>query len=310
MITVDGLTKSYGRRRARPALVDVSLQVEQGEILGLIGPNGAGKTTFIGCLLGLLAPTRGTIRINGRSPDDLEVRRATGYLPERLQFDRWMTGRRFLHFHHSIAGLPSVESVAAVKAVLERVGLPPDRWDVPLKKYSRGMLQRLGMAQALLGAPRLLLLDEPASGVDPAGVLAFRDILTDLKARGATVVLNSHQLDQLERVCDRVAYIEAGTIKHVENLRLSEVGRRVIVIRWMVREPEPPGESVADIAQRAGAELLDLEAGRGRFTVGGDAETAALIRALLAGGHAVIEAAPEAGRLEKFFRSDATRDQA
>jgi len=302
-IVVDGLSKSYGRRK-KPALVDVSLRIDSREILGLIGPNGAGKTTFIGCLLGLLTPTGGSVRIDGRGPDDLAVRRATGYLPERLQFDRWMSGRQFLAFHHRIAGFPREQRAGAVDAALERVGLVRERWDVPLKKYSRGMLQRLGMAQALLGAPRFLFLDEPASGVDPAGVLAFRDILTDLKGRGVTVVLNSHQLDQLERVCDRVAYIEAGTIKHVENLRESEAGKRVFVVRWIARDAEPGRADLAEISGRVGAALVELEPGRARFTVDGDAQTAALIGALVAAGRSVIEASPEAGRLEKFFRNE------
>src|SRR5262249_11051236 len=152
---VDGLHKRYPRAKA-PALTDVSLRVEEGEIFGLIGPNGAGKTTFLGCLLGLLFPTQGTIRIDGRAPDDLDLRRATGYLPERLQFDRWMTGRGFLHFHHRLAGLPGARRAGDVEATLERVGLETARWDVAIKRYSRGMLQRLGMAQALLGGPRFL----------------------------------------------------------------------------------------------------------------------------------------------------------
>jgi ABC-2 type transport system ATP-binding protein len=302
-ISVESLTKSYARAK-RPALADVSLTVNQGEVLGLIGPNGAGKTTFIGCLLGLLAPTGGRIRIDGRAPDDLAVRRVTGYLPERLQFDRWMTGRSFVSFHHALAGLPSGRRAADVMEVLERVGLQADRRDMPIKKYSRGMLQRLGMAQALLGSPRFLFLDEPASGVDPAGVLAFRDILTALKGEGTTVILNSHQLDQLERVCDRVAYIEAGAIKHVEDLRTSEAGRRVLVVRWIARDLEPAREAVAAIAGAAGAALVELAPGRGRFTVESDEQTAALLRGWLGAGQAVIEAAPEAGRLEKFFRAE------
>jgi ABC-2 type transport system ATP-binding protein len=230
----------------------------------------------------------------------------TGYLPERLQFDRWMTGRSFVSFHHALAGLPSGRRAADVMEVLERVGLQADRRDMPIKKYSRGMLQRLGMAQALLGEPRFVFLDEPASGVDPAGVLAFRDILRDLKARGATVILNSHQLDQLERVCDRVAYIEGGRIRHVENLRESEIGRRVLIVRWMTGSgEETSGEAMAALARQAGAELVELEAGRGKFAIEGDAQAAALLRALVSAGHAVIEAAPESGRLEKFFREDA-----
>jgi ABC-2 type transport system ATP-binding protein len=305
-ISVEGLTKSYGRAK-RPALADVSLTVNEGEVLGLIGPNGAGKTTFLGCLLGLLSPTGGRIRIDGRGPDDLAVRRATGYLPERLQFDRWMTGHSFVAFHHALAGLPAARRGADVTAVLDRVALAPERRDVAIKKYSRGMLQRLGMAQALLGAPRFLFLDEPASGVDPAGVLAFRDILTELKAQGTTVVLNSHQLDQLERVCDRVAYIEGGAIKHVEDLRQSEAGRRVLVVRWIARELEPARDAVAVIAAQAGAALVDLAPGRGRFTVESDEQTAALLRGLLAAGQAVVEVAPEAGRLEKFFRADGAK---
>jgi ABC-2 type transport system ATP-binding protein len=300
-ITVEDLSKTY-RRGKRPALTGVSLTVGAGEILGLIGPNGAGKTTFIGCLLGLLTPTAGRIRIDGRAPDDLEVRRATGYLPERLQFDRWMTGRQFMAFHHALAGLRPESRTTDVTAALDRVGLEGERRDVPIRKYSRGMLQRLGMAQALLGAPRFLFLDEPASGVDPAGVLAFRDILTDLKGNGTTVVLNSHQLDQLERVCDRVAYIEAGTIKQVEDLRAAEVGRRVVVVRWIAGAVEPSRDAVAAIAQQVGAALVELGPDRGRFTVETDEQTAALLRGLMGAGQAVIEAGPEAGRLEKFFR--------
>jgi ABC-2 type transport system ATP-binding protein len=300
-ITVEELSKTY-RRGARSALTGVSLTVGEGEILGLIGPNGAGKTTFIGCLLGLLTPTAGRIRIDGRTPDDLEVRRATGYLPERLQFDRWMTGRRFMAFHHALAGLPPERRDADVSAALDRVGLEAERRDVAIRKYSRGMLQRLGMAQALLGAPRFLFLDEPASGIDPAGVLAFRDILTELKGHGTTVVLNSHQLDQLERVCDRVAYIEAGTIKHVEDLHAAESGRRVVVVRWIAGGAGLSRDAVAALAEQAGAALVDVGADRGRFTVDSDEQTAALLRALMGAGQAVIEAGPEAGRLEKFFR--------
>jgi ABC-2 type transport system ATP-binding protein len=228
----------------------------------------------------------------------------SGYLPERLQFDRWMTGRRFLGYHHCLAGLPGGQREADVDAGLRRVGLEPGRWDTPLKKYSRGMLQRLGMAQALLGDPKFVFLDEPASGVDPAGVLAFREILGDLKRRGATVILNSHQLDQLERVCDRVAYIEAGRIKNLENLRQPEQGRRLLVVRWLLGDATPPGETLAAAVARAGAEVVEAGSGQARLSVADDAQAAALLRALVEAGFAVVEAAPEGGRLEKFFRPD------
>jgi ABC-2 type transport system ATP-binding protein len=126
-IEVRGLTKAYGRGKTH-ALDDVSLDVKPGEIFGLIGPNGAGKTTFICCLLGLLRPTRGTVLIDGRSPDDVELRAASGYLPERLQFDRWMTGRRFMAYQHALARRPAEARAAEVSALLERVGLEAAHW--------------------------------------------------------------------------------------------------------------------------------------------------------------------------------------
>ena len=303
-IVVEGLTKYYGRARTT-ALENVSLEIEEGEIFGLIGPNGAGKTTFLGCLLGLLQASEGSIRIDGHQPDAMAVRRASGYLPERLQFDRWMTGRRFLGYHHCLAGQPAHRREAEVVEGLRLVGLESARWDTPIKKYSRGMLQRLGMAQALIGDPKFVFLDEPASGVDPAGVLAFREILSDLRRRGRTVILNSHQLDQLERVCDRVAYIEAGRIRNVENLRQPEQGRRLLVLRWIVGGATPPGERLVDAARQAGAEVVEAGAGQARFSVGDDAQAAALLRALIEAGFGIVEAAPEGGRLEKFFRPGA-----
>jgi ABC-2 type transport system ATP-binding protein len=301
-IRVQGLTKAY-RRAKTPALDDVTLEIDEGEIFGLIGPNGAGKTTFIGCLLGLLSSSQGSVEIDGLPPDALAVRQASGYLPERLQFDRWMTGRRFLSFHHCLARLPAPQRDGDVTRGLGEVGLDPARWDTPIKKYSRGMLQRLGMAQALLGAPKFVFLDEPASGVDPAGVLAFREILTELKRRGTTVILNSHQLDQLERVCDRVAYIEAGRIRNIENLRQPEQGRRVLVVRWIIGDTSHE-QALAAAAARSGAEVVEATAGQARLAVGDDAQAAAVLRALVEAGLGVIEAAPESGRLEKFFRAD------
>ena len=276
----------------------------EARIFGLVGPNGAGKTTLMGCLLGLLFPSQGSIRIDGRPPDDLALRRQTGYLPERLQFDRWMTGRAFVDLHHRLAGLPAARRTGDVTAVLQRVDLNPGCWLSPIKKYSRGMLQRLGMAQALLGNPRFLFLDEPASGVDPVGVLAFRDILVDLKQQGVTVVLNSHQLDQLERVCDRVAYIDAGAIRSIEDMRAAEVGRRVLVVRWLLGETTPPTERLATIVTDVGATALEIADGRARLAVADDAQAAALLRAVAAAGYPLIEAAPESGRLEKLFRKE------
>jgi ABC-2 type transport system ATP-binding protein len=305
-IVVEGLTKTYRRglagERVR-ALVDVSLSIAPGEAFGIIGPNGAGKTTFLGCLLGFLRPDAGTITIDGHAPDDLAVRAATGYLPERLVLDRWMTGRGFLAYHHALARLPAAARAATVDAALEQVGLGDDAGRRAIRRYSRGMLQRLGLAQAMLGRPRYLFLDEPASGVDPAGVVLFRRLLSDLKQRDATVILNSHHLDQVERVCDRVAFVRGGKVEAIETIAAGATVARVLRVRAAdgAIGTRVSREALAAIAAKAGAELRDVAPPEARFAVADDAGAARLIEALVTGGVPVAEATPEESRLERLF---------
>ena len=283
------------------ALDRVSLSIESGEAFGIIGPNGAGKTTFLGCLLGFLKPDSGRVTIEGREADDLEIRAATGYLPERLVLDRWMSGADFLRYHHALARLPEGQRERDVMEAIERVGLEPESARRSIRKYSRGMLQRLGMAQALLGEPRYVFLDEPASGVDPAGVVLFRRLLGELKARGATVVLNSHQLEQVERVCDRVAFVQHG---HVESIETVEAGARVahvLRVRWSAEGQAIAGERLAAIAAESGAELRSATGSEARFAVSADEVAARLLRGLIGAGLAVVEAVPEESRLERLF---------
>jgi ABC-2 type transport system ATP-binding protein len=199
-IQVTHLTKTY-MAAASPALVDVSLCISPGEVCGIIGPNGAGKTTLMGCILGFLFPDSGTITLDGLPPDDRSVRATTGYLPERLVMDRWMTGAGFLNYHHALAGLPKDSRKSDVSAALDGVGLGGEAATRTIGRFSRGMLQRLGLAQALLNKPQYLFLDEPTSGMDPSGAVLFRRLIDEQKLRGTTVLLNSHQLDQIERVC-------------------------------------------------------------------------------------------------------------
>lgn len=161
-ILVENVTKTYRRGRVR-ALDGVTLRVGAGTVLGVIGPNGAGKSTLMGCLLGLLRPDSGRVSIGGDPPDALRARAATGYLPERLVFDRWMLGRDFLAYQHALAGGTRGDRASAVAAALSRAGLSPEEAARPLKTYSRGMLQRLGLAQSFIGSPTYLLLDEPTS---------------------------------------------------------------------------------------------------------------------------------------------------
>ena len=215
-ILAEGLRKRYGKT---VALDGVSLSVAPGEALGIIGPNGAGKTTLMGCLIGLLDPTDGLVTIGGRSPHDLATKRRIGYVPERLNFSRWMTGLDFVSLHAKLCDRP-----ADVDATLDRVGLDRAAWKRPLRKYSRGMLQRTALAQALIGHPDVLFLDEPTSGIDPTGAVRFRALMRELKRDGVTIVLNSHQLDQMEQICDRVVFMRSGRIEANESIsgRLEE----------------------------------------------------------------------------------------
>jgi ABC-2 type transport system ATP-binding protein len=309
-ITVAHLCKTYRGGRVR-AVNDISLEIASGEVFGLIGPNGAGKTSFLGCLLGLLRPDEGTVRFDLGAPDDLEVRRATGYLPERLVFDRWMTGREFVAYHHALAGLPQAERDRAVDAALTQVGLERAAWGVVTKKYSRGMLQRVGLAQAIVGAPRYLFLDEPSSGMDPAGVLLFRRILAELKASGMTIIFNSHQLDQMERVCDRVAFIRGGKLETIESMKESGQSRRELGVRWAapgagarVEAVSVTAELIGRVAQETGAGLVSFGEQQAQLSVADDACAARLLKALVEAGVPIIEAAPAAGRLEKLFSAE------
>ena len=249
VIVVSDLSKSYGRfgRRAQ-ALSGVSLEVRRGETVGLIGPNGAGKTTLLSCLLGFLRPDRGTITVDGMAPDDLAVRAMTGYMPERLGLrpgpDR--RARSSPTTGASPAATPR-DTAREVAAAAARVGLDGGVLLRRLSGYSRGMLQRIGVAQAMLRDPELLFLDEPASGTDPLGVAIVRDRILEAKARGATIVLNSHQLPEVERVCDRVVFI---------------VGRP--------RDPVPgPARPGARAAARLGARARRPRRGGGRGPGGG-----------------------------------------
>lgn len=232
MIVVENVSKTYGRlgRKTR-ALDGVSLEVKRGETLGLIGPNGAGKTTLLSCLLGFLRPESGSITVDGRAPDDLSVRARTGYLPERLGFDRDSTGAAFLAHHWRLSGGDPDRVKEETRAAAERVGLEPEALRKKLRTYSRGMLQRAGVAQAMLANPDLLFLDEPASGTDPLGVAIVRDRILEAKGRGATIVLNSHQLAEVEKVCDRVVFINRGRLTRTEALRGEAATRRKATIR-------------------------------------------------------------------------------
>jgi ABC-2 type transport system ATP-binding protein len=284
------------------ALDGINLSVAQGEILGLIGPNGAGKTTLLGCMLGLLKPDKGTISIFGKSVDSLSVRAITGYMPERPDFEYWMTARQFLSYHHGLARRDSSSADREIGEALELVELSKPSWNRRLKTYSRGMLQRLNLAQLVIGKPRLMLLDEPTLGLDPTGVSIVRNIILKLKEQGATAIINSHQLDEIERICDRVTFIRQGKIAYTETIKGGSFRDYVLFVRWSENQLNGSTSPIAmDAASRTGTELKQCHHQWGRFIVKDNHAATELIRELIASGLPVEEVIPERMRLEQLF---------
>lgn len=250
-IDVQAIRKTYrdglfGRRRI-DALRGVSFQVPRGEIFGLLGPNGAGKTTLIKVLLGIVRKSGGTARLLGRPPGDRHGRRGVGYLPEGHRIPLHHTGDTALEYYGSLSGLSASEIRRRRPELLETVGLA--EWGrTSVRKYSKGMLQRLGLAQAMLHDPELLILDEPTDGVDPVGRKEMRSLLQQLKQQGKTVFINSHLLQEIELVCDRVVILVQGEVQRaggIEELTLrpeAEVNFTLLGAEAQIRSAIPADE--------------------------------------------------------------------
>lgn len=290
-VRVRGLRKAYDPRR--PVLAGIDLELVPGEVVGLIGPNGAGKTTLMSCLLGLLHVDDGDISFDGLRNDDLSVRRRIGFVPERMNLGRRTTGWQFLRYMALLAGVPRTEVDARAAAMLERLGLSHAAGR-RLSEYSRGMLQRIAICQALIHEPHYLFLDEPASGLDPHGVLLVRDLIAEQKSRGAMVLLNSHQLAEVEKVCDRVLFLRDGVIARTETLRHSD--RFLVAIRFLSGSFDP-----AAVRRIAGTEPQDDTV---VVAAPGEAEVAAMVRQLVGSGAEVVEVRPYTPDLEGIFRGD------
>ena len=299
MIAFHGVTKTYrslvGRRVVR-AVEEFSLEIATGEIFGIAGPNGAGKSTLINLLLGFLQPTGGRVTIDGLAPRAFVEARGVGYLSELVAIPpRWRSERALLRYA-VLAGVPAEARPRRVAEAIGRLGLEEHRRK-RVKQLSKGNLQRLGLAQALLSDSDLVILDEPTHGFDPLWTQRFRDIGRDLKRPGRTVVIASHNLDELERVADRVGIIDRGRLQHV-----AEIGHRatasLTVYRIVVAAPSPllaeafPGsepvrEGQAHEVRTPPVDLRSLNDGLAR---------------LIAGGVQIVAAVPERSRLETAFR--------
>ena len=212
------------------AVRGLTLNVRRGEVFGFLGPNGAGKSTSIKMLLGLVKPTSGQAQLLGRPIGDRKTRSKVGFLPEHFRFYDWLTSAELLRLHGQLYDIPAGTLRQRIPLLLDTVGLWPHR-DKQLRHFSKGMLQRIGLAQALLNEPDLLFLDEPTSGLDPVGRRLVRDIIKVQRDRGATVFLNSHLLSEVEVTCDRVAFIKAGEVLEVRHLSTFTEGRNRVLAR-------------------------------------------------------------------------------
>jgi len=299
VIGVTRLSKVYrsGLRMKRvQALNDVTLEVERGEIFGFLGPNGAGKTTLIKVLMGLSEPTSGTALVLGRPPRDARVKARLGFLPESPYFYDHLTAREFLELAARLSGVPKSEAVGRVTGLL-RLLRTERAADVQMRGFSRGMLQRTGIAQALVADPELVVLDEPMGGLDPIGRKEFRDIIVDLRDRGKTVFFSTHILSDVEMICDRVGIVIAGRM--VEVGRLSEiltgdVESVEITVRGVTGKTQKILERVSQHSIKSGDELL--------LTVKNEEDVEkvmAICREV--GGIRVVGIAPHRRTLEDYF---------
>ncbi|MBC8030380.1 MAG: ABC transporter ATP-binding protein [Pyrinomonadaceae bacterium] len=237
IVEIENLTKDYDvgfwRKRKVRALDGLSLRVHKGEIFGFLGANGAGKTTTLKLLMRLIFPTSGTARILDCDIADVSMHARIGYLPENPYFYDYLTALEFLNFCGDICGIPKAERVRRARQLLTRVGLNETRWNTQLRKFSKGMLQRVGLAQALINDPEIVFLDEPMSGLDPIGRREVRDLIAALRQEGKTVFMCSHILSDIEVLCDRVAILKNGRLAQVgalAELRQQSQGQNLIEV--------------------------------------------------------------------------------
>jgi ABC-2 type transport system ATP-binding protein len=237
VVDINNLTKDYEtgfvRKRKVRALDGLSLTVNQGEIFGFLGANGAGKTTTLKLLMRLIFPTHGSARILGHDIADVSMHGLIGYLPENPYFYDYLTALEFLTFCGQLFGFSKEDRNARAKQLLSRVNLDENKWNTQLRKFSKGMLQRVGLAQALINDPKVVFLDEPMSGLDPIGRREVRDLIAAMRQEGKTVFMCSHILSDIEVLCDRVAILRGGRLAHVgylNELRQQAAGRNLVEV--------------------------------------------------------------------------------
>ena len=286
-----GLRKVFG---GKVAVRRLTLEVARGEVFGFLGPNGAGKSTSVKMLLGLVSPTSGEAEILGQPVGDVKTRSRVGFLPEHFRFYDWLTGEELLKLHGRLYGMSHAALRERVPVLLDLVGLTPHR-NKRLRDFSKGMLQRIGLAQALINDPDLIFLDEPTSGLDPIGRRLVRDIIKAQRDRGATVLLNSHLLGEVEITCDRVAFIKDGEVVESRELHGESEEQTTVSIRAVnVTVEVLNGLSRWSSSARTEGDRLTL-------TLSSNTLLPEIVRYLVAKGVDVYEVAPQRLSLEERF---------
>jgi ABC-2 type transport system ATP-binding protein len=290
-IATQNLRKRYGQK---VAVADLTLTVQRGEVFGFLGPNGAGKTTAVKMMLGLARPTAGQARLLDTPPSDWRVRRRIGFLPEHFRFHEWLRADEFLDVHGQFYGMSQVERKERIPEMIELVGLSEDAGR-KLGQFSKGMLQRIGLAQALLNRPELVFLDEPTSGLDPLGRRLVRDIIRQQRAQGVTIFLNSHLLSEVEVTCDRVAFIQEGRVVQVADLHTMIEGDTQVTLR--VRQVTP--ELLEGLAQFG----RDVRADENQVTlfIQGEEQLPAIAQWVVGQGIGLYALTPQRLSLEEMF---------
>jgi ABC-2 type transport system ATP-binding protein len=290
-IETEELRKVFGDHAAVKGL---TLQVSRGEVFGFLGPNGAGKTTSMKMLLSLVTPTSGKAFLLGAPIGDRQTLAKVGFLPEHFRFQEWLTGGEFLQLHGQLLGLEKSALKKRQEELLERVGLTGFR-NKQLRTYSKGMLQRIGLAQALLNHPALVFLDEPTSGLDPVGRRLVRDVIHELRDEGTCVFLNSHLLSEIEVTCNRVAFIRHGEVIRILDLASLDGKQSVVTIRAAGLSPQ-----MITGMERWGRDI-HAEDGQFTLTVQDEAQIPEINRYLVMQGANVYAITPARKSLEEIF---------
>lgn len=305
-IETTNLTKDYPvgfwRKRPKRVLEGLSIQVEKGEVFGLLGPNGAGKSTTLKILLHLVLPTSGTARILGKELHDVSAHERIGFLPENPYFYDYLTAEEFLNYAGALFSLPAAERRRRTVRLLEQVGLTGSR-NLQLRKFSKGMVQRLGIAQALINDPELVFLDEPMSGLDPLGRREVRDLILGLKEQGKTVFFSTHILSDAETLCDRVAILNLGRLQGCGELK--EMLAMGIASTEIVME-SPRQELLGELKIYGGDAVRTGD--RVRVAIPKESDVPAVLGRILQAGARIISVNPVKMSLEDYFLAQVAKD--